>query len=102
MCSILPETDYIGQYQKHIQRFLQFDFYNIICDNCASINKTIMINRSYHFASTIRNCRTCGIMFQTDVSQTQNPKINDKIIDINESILWFSKKNEQCVHLFIR
>eukprot|EP01083_Nonionella_stella_P137436 418154_1 len=81
----VQNSAYMDKYIKHIQDWLLYDFYNTICLHCGSVNKSIMINRVFHFSSTLQNCRTCGHSRYSNEFDDDIPKTNSK------SLRWFCK-----------
>eukprot|EP01084_Bolivina_argentea_P098579 177154_1 len=94
ICSFLPmdlqeNNSYIKTYRKNIKKWLLHDFYNVICSHCGSVNKSIMINRVFHFASTLRNCRTCGV-----IVRARNNGISQEYHSHSQSVQWFCNANQ--------
>eukprot|EP01083_Nonionella_stella_P004799 13992_1 len=104
LCELLPpdahaDKSYYKSYEKHVQRWLLHDFYNIICSQCGNVHKSIMINRVFHYSSTLKNCRTCGVIMRAK----DEFKTDDGILDLSalgskpnktDSILWFCSQNK--------
>eukprot|EP01083_Nonionella_stella_P196284 722377_1 len=88
LCSVLRMQS--SEYIKHIQHWLLYDLYNTICLCCGSVNKSIMINRVFHFSATLQNCRTCGASGSTNAYNANDiPKTNSR------SIRWFCKSHKR-------
>eukprot|EP01083_Nonionella_stella_P019860 55124_1 len=56
----LQEKPYQPSYQLHVVTWINFEFYNFVCNYCQHINKTIMIDRVYQYSKTMDSCRICN------------------------------------------
>eukprot|EP01083_Nonionella_stella_P287479 978548_1 len=91
MCAFLPprfrqKESYFDRYKKHILRWLLHDFYHRICSHCGNVNKSIMRNRVFYYSSTLRHCRTCGVIVS---STNQFKSIDGESQKTAKPIIWF-------------
>eukprot|EP01083_Nonionella_stella_P210429 761820_1 len=80
----IPSEDYMDKYTKHIQNWLLYDFYNSLCLRCGNVNKSIMIDRVFHYSATLQHCRTCGHGEAMNRFET-----NDIVPTMSLSVDWF-------------
>eukprot|EP01084_Bolivina_argentea_P263630 446280_1 len=104
MCSLLPSDmrndTYFNTYKTFIQQWLLHDFYNIICSHCGGVNKSIMINRIFNYSSTLRNCRTCGVIVRKrDDTIKSNSPPKPSTASIVDSISWSCKSIFNVEHI---
>eukprot|EP01083_Nonionella_stella_P210428 761818_1 len=92
MCAFLripPQyttPNYLEKYRQYIHHWLLHDFYNTICSHCGSVNKSIMINRVFHYSLTLQHCRTCGEIASSHESKTSSAPL---VYNKSKSIHWF-------------
>eukprot|EP01083_Nonionella_stella_P287713 979419_1 len=99
MCAFLPpqpkeKSGYIDKYREHIQQWLLHDFYNTICSHCGNVNQSIMINRVFHYSSTVRNCRTCGVIIRASNAFKIAATRSETHIQ-SQSVHWFCQTRKQ-------
>eukprot|EP01084_Bolivina_argentea_P269115 457282_1 len=73
----LKEDKYFKEFTKYIEEWLLFWFYEFQCKHCKSINSSIMINRTFHFVTTLNHCRVCGITCKS--TNSRMPKNQDNL-----------------------
>eukprot|EP01084_Bolivina_argentea_P170462 295387_1 len=71
-----PQNKYFETYKLHITKWINFDFYNFVCIYCNHINKSIMIDRVYHYSKSLDYCRICNKRQISRIKTTNRPQFN--------------------------
>eukprot|EP01083_Nonionella_stella_P279631 951219_1 len=63
-CGILAKelqgNEYIESYELLVSEWINFEFYNFVCNYCRHMNKSIMIDRIYSYSKSLDSCRICS------------------------------------------